>query len=85
MILNPEPRPKRSCLGICEFGFAGDVRASSDVYKVTIDYVDHSTSSYKLDGVNSTYDTINTLLYGFELTPDGSRDYRIQGKILKNH
>jgi hypothetical protein len=65
-----------------KIGFGVDIRTSTDVYKYTVDNVDLSSTSYELDGANETFDTMNLAK---SLISNGSRDYRIWLKALKNH
>lgn len=65
-----------------KLGLGDDIRASTDVYKVTIDYVDLSTTSYTINGADATYDILDT---SKSQIPDASKDYRIWLKALKNH
>ncbi len=66
-----------------KLGLPYDVRLSTDIIQLTVDYVAYSSATWK--SINATHDTVDTSQLSTGLGPNGSRDYRARGKALKNH
>jgi len=62
-----------------KIGIWGDLKANTDIYKITNAYVDYSSSTWArpADFTNATYDTINLGTGDLGAVPGGATDYRI--------